>query len=107
MQVLDFELSTGKMVTMKFPRIKHFNTANDVAIHKSPAGKSPSGFAVQMELVKLLVMEVNGKAVSSVERENLDDIFDLGEYTEISEELGTMLGKSGKAKVTVRTISNS
>ena len=92
-------LSTGKVVVLTKLLIETKNNAVQAAAQRLPADSPQAVFNTIMgdELLRLLIISVNGKEIDSVSRENIDSILEFSEYTEISEVVGGMIS-AGESK---------
>jgi hypothetical protein len=59
--------------------------------------------ALQQELLKLLLVSIDGKDLKGQEKENLNSLFTWAEYMEIMNVIKELLGNEGQAKVEVLT----
>lgn len=103
-------LSTGKVVLIRELKIKHQELAM-----KAASGKGSSDnqmlFAtqVQNELLKILIYSVNGKALTDIEKADLDSIFSFAEYTQVMKALGKITntdGDSGEFQLALEIITS-
>jgi hypothetical protein len=85
-------LGTGKVVILREPEINDQETSMALA---APKGKDSPFLLVtiaQKELLKLLILEIDGKRPSKIELEQLSKMFTLGEYNQLQAYLGKMSG---------------
>ena len=73
-------LPTKKTIILREPKISDTRVASQVAGKKAKDNQAYLGVCMQEELVKLLLVEVDGKVLSAVEKEQIDSIFSLKEY---------------------------
>jgi len=78
-----FTLPNKKVVTLGDIKIHHTRTASQVAGAK--AGNNTMHFQVLMqeEMVKLLIIAVDEKVLSATEKENLDNLFTVAEFSQV------------------------
>ena len=85
-------LSSKKEVILREPRISDQETAMQLA---SPRSKDNAMLLVsfsQKELLKLLLLKVDGKTPSKLEIEQLDKMFTLAEYNQLQQVVGKLAG---------------
>lgn len=92
-------LSTGKKVVLRPPTIRDQDVAAQMVSGR--AGDSPMAFTMMIasEIVKLLIVSVNGKALSGVEKDMLDKFFDFQEYGELQMGVKEILGEVKKPQI--------
>lgn len=84
-------LGTGKVVILREPTINDQETA--MALSAPRAKDSPMllvSFA-QKEMLKLMILEVDGKTPSKVELEQLSKMFTLLEFNQLQQYMGKMV----------------
>jgi len=84
-------LSSGKVVLIRDPKIKHQELAVR-AIGSKSTNQIETALLMQKELVKMLVAQINGKAPTSIELENLDDLFSIAEYMQVNQVISQLMG---------------
>lgn len=84
-------------VVLRPALIKDIDMANQLAAAKCQDPKV-MGMKMPQELLRLLIVSVNGKQPTSVERENLDELFTLPEYVSLMEHMQNVMGKSRVAR---------
>jgi hypothetical protein len=87
-------LGTGKVVILREPEINDQEIAMQLA---APKGKDSPMLLVtfaQKELMKLLILEIDGKRPSKIELEQMSKLFTLAEYNQLATYLGKMAGGS-------------
>jgi len=86
-------LSTGKIVLVRDPEIRDQEMAGRVAA-STVKGDSPflMALGMQKEMLKMLVVQINGKAPTVVELENLDGLFSYAEYQQMIKVVGKVAG---------------
>jgi hypothetical protein len=83
-------LSTGKVVILRDPQINDQETAMQVAAPRAKDNPMLMVSFAQKEMLKLLILEVDGKAPSKIELEQLGKMFTLPEYNQLQAYLGKM-----------------
>lgn len=102
-------LSSGKVVLVRDPKIKHQTLAAKAAAPKAGDNNTLLAMYIQQELVKILVAEIDGKAPSLQAMEDLDSIFSVKEYAEMGQVLGKLAGvddQMGKFQIETATSGN-
>ena len=77
-------LSTGKTVLLRDVKIKHTELAAQACAARSNGDANVLMILMQKELMKLLVVQVDGKTPGAVELEDLDELFTMLEYGQLS-----------------------
>lgn len=95
-QVHKVTLSTGKIVHLKDPKIRHQELAMKAIGDKAGSNQAYMGILIQKELVKILLYQVDGKKPSGIELENLDELFSLKEYSQLNSAVSQLIGTGGE-----------
>ena len=74
------------------PKIRDQNMAMDLAAKRAKDNPLLLVTNSQMELLKLLLVQVDGKDISGNDREQLDSLFNLGEYNQMLQVVGQLSG---------------
>lgn len=85
-------LGTKKEVILKQPKISDQETSMQLA--SARAKDSPMllvAFATK-ELLKLLILQIDGKAPAKIDVEQLDKLFTLAEYNQLQQVVGKLSG---------------
>lgn len=90
-------LSTGKEVLLREIEIRHTELAAQAAAPRSGNNETVLGINMQKELLKLLIVQVNGGKPSGAEMENLDKLFTFIEYKQLMQVLKKMAGEDDQA----------
>lgn len=85
-------LSSGKEVLMRDMKIKYQNLALKAVGSKAGDNNSLLGSMMQQELVKILIVQVDGQAVDPKAMEDLDSLFSYQEYLQIVSFVGQLMG---------------
>jgi len=86
-------LGTGKVVLLRDLMIKHQDLAISAASRRvSSDNKAELAVAMQKELIKLLVVQIDSKQPTAIEMENLDGVFTYGEYMQLVQVLEKLTG---------------
>ncbi len=85
-QAIRVTLSTGKVVVIRLPKIKHQEQAMRAVGKKAQGNPELLQFLSGVELIKLLLVKVDKKDFSykDWETKSLDDVFDLKEIKQIT-----------------------
>jgi len=78
-----FTLTTGMEICLREPKIAHTRLASQVAGKKAGDNQAHLSVLVQEEIVKQLLVKVNGSELRAMEKENLDGLFSLKEYNQV------------------------
>lgn len=97
----EMELSTGKKVVVREPEVGDEEKAAQAVGER--AGSSNQAFAVlaQVEIVKQLVISVNGQTLSLKDKHDLKAHLNYAEYNELVAGVTELLGKPKKPKMTM------
>lgn len=94
-------LSSGKIVLLRKMKLSdHENAAESAGMKFSTEAGQRASMA--KELLKSLLVKVNDKAITGLQREALDDMFEIDEYLELIEVVNKTTGigeKKAKPKV--------
>jgi hypothetical protein len=94
-------LTTGKKVIVREPKIKDQDLAASAVAGK--AGENSMSFAmhVQTEVIKQLIISVDGKVLSGQDKEKLDNHFSFQEYSELQLGIKDILGEVKKPQISL------
>lgn len=95
MDAYKVKLSSGKEVILRQIKIKDQELSAKAASRSGDDSKYGMAIAMQKELVKILLVQVNGKPLKAVEKEDLDTLFTYGEYMQLVEVLGKITDTTG------------
>lgn len=92
-------LSTGKVVILREMRISDTEKAAQECAPR--AGGDPMVLNVMMQkaLLKNMLLQVDGKDITGPDREDLDGLFKMSEYTQLMKVVQTMSGGDDVGKV--------
>jgi hypothetical protein len=98
-------LSTGKVVVMRQMKIRHQTLAAQAVGKKAGDNTMAMVMMMQQELIKLLVISIDGRALTGAEREDLDSFLDFPEFQQLQSVVGQMMGGNevGEAKTEIVT----
>lgn len=85
-------LSTGKEVLLRDMKIKYQNLSLRAVGDKAGDNKALLGSMMQQELLKILLVQVDGKAPEKKELENLDSMFSYLEFGQLVRALDQIQG---------------
>lgn len=100
-EVLKFE--GGKTISFRPMKIKDYSMAAEQA-GRAATNQYTFTVALQHELIKLLVVAVDGKKLTATQREDLDQVMSVQEYNACMEYVGEAVGK---APVVSRAIASA
>ena len=92
LNVFKVTLSTKKVVLLRELKIKHQELAAMAASPKAAGDNSMFALLMQKELIKQLIVQINGQAIKPVQLEDLDSLFSFGEYTQLNQVLNKLAG---------------
>lgn len=101
-----FTLPSKKTIVLREPKIADTRTATAVAGPKAKDNQALLGVLMQEELVKALIVKVNDKELSALEKESLDSLFTVKEYSSVLQCVGMISGddeESGKPQMEIVT----
>jgi hypothetical protein len=104
-----FTLSTGKVVEVRDPCIEDQEKAAERAAQGGVAGDNQFLYAMatQNELVKLILVSIDGKKLSGNDKEIFKKKFTSKEYNELLLGVGELMGKPVKPQVSFQKPSGS
>lgn len=85
-------LVSGKIVVLRDLMIKDKNTAAQSASVRSGGDAKLLEAFIQDEILKLLVVSIDGKDVKKSALEDLDSVFSFVEYQQLLMQIGEMIG---------------
>jgi hypothetical protein len=92
MKVIKVTLSSGREVLLRELKIRDQEMAMRNCADKAGTNVILAATMGQKELLKLLIVQVDGKPVKGAETENLDDLFTYSEYMQLMQVLGKLTG---------------
>lgn len=95
MDAYKVKMSSGKEVVLRQIKIKDQELAAKAASRAGDDSKYGMAIAMQKELVKILLVQVDGKALKAIEKEDLDSLFTYAEYMQLVEVLGKITDTTG------------
>jgi len=98
-------LSTGKKVEVREPEIKDQDMAAQLVAVKSGDNAMSFAMMLQSEIIKMLIISVNGKILSGLEKDQLDQVFTYQEYGELQMGIKDILGEVKKPQINLVKIS--
>ncbi len=100
----ELKLSTGKKVVLRQPEVGDQETAAENVTNQSD-NQYIFGMNVQKELLKLLLVSIDGKKLNGTEKENLKSLFTLPEYNQLILGVGSFLEKPEMPQINFVSIS--
>lgn len=99
MNVYKFVLPTGKIIFLKEMKIADTQLAAKMAGKKVTSGNNlEMGIALQTELIKLLLVQVDDKTLTHADKNNLDDLFTMKEFRFVNKALEKMQGDDSEGE---------
>lgn len=99
-------LSTHKIVVLREPTIRHTELAAQAAAPRAGGDPHLLGMMANKEMLKFLIIEIDGKRPSRSELENLDKLFTLKEYSQLQKVVQKLGGVEGNEEPVIE-IGNS
>lgn len=90
----EFELDTGKVFRFRTPEIADYEMAMMAAGRTGGDNAMLMSFNMQKELLKQLLVSIDGRALTSIDREKLQTLVTTEEYLGLVEVMQQFLGKS-------------
>jgi hypothetical protein len=81
--VFKVTLGSGKVVILRELKIQHQELAAKAAAPRAGDNAMLLAMAMQKEIIKMLLVEIDGHVLSANEKENLDKILSYKEYNQI------------------------
>jgi hypothetical protein len=99
-------LSSGKEVLFKPMKIKYQNLALRAVGNKADGNSALLGSMMQEELLKILLVQIDGKSVDKKLVEDLDGLFAYEEYLQVCSVIAQLMGGQslGELKTEIVTI---
>lgn len=85
-------LSGGKEVLLKEMKLKYQNLALQAIGNKAKDNQMLAGSLMMQELLKILILQVDGKAPKAAELESLDDLFSYKQLSQLQSVVGKLVG---------------
>ena len=93
LSVYKFTLGTGKVVYLREPDIGDTEIATKIAGKEAgPDNNAYLGILFQRELVKLLLVQIDNKRLSIIEKNQIKTLLNLKEYNQILKAVKQILG---------------
>lgn len=98
MNAIKVTLSTGKVVILRELKISHTELAAQEVAPRANGDANVLQLLMQKALLKNLLIQVDGKDLSAAEREDMDELFSIGEYSQLLKVVQKVSGgdESGK-----------
>lgn len=101
MEVTKFTLSSGKEIFLKEPTVGDTETAAKVAGKKAgPDNQVYLGVILQKEMLKILLVAVDGKQLSLSDKEQIDKLLSYKEYNQALKAVQMVLADEGNESLT-------
>ncbi len=84
-------LSTKKTVVMRDLKIKHQELAAMAAGNRAKGNAYLHALLLQKEILKQIIVEIDGKPLKGIQLEDLDALFTFAEYTQLNKFLMKMM----------------
>lgn len=85
-------LTGGKVVLLREMKIRHQRLASQAAQSSASDNPITVGMAMAEEILKLLIVQVDGKDVAKASLEDLDSVFKYAEYQQLMRVMEKLMG---------------
>jgi len=92
-------LSTNRVVILREFELRHQRAAVEVAGARANNNQALLGMLIQDEILKQLVVSIDGEKVSRPKLETIDRIFSAVEYRELMKVIEQMVGEAATPKI--------
>lgn len=92
LNVVKVTLSSKKVVLIRELKIKHQELAAMAASPRANGDNAMFALLMQKELLKQLIVSINGQPVKPGQLEDLDSLFSFAEYTQLNQVLNKLVG---------------
>jgi hypothetical protein len=96
--VVKVTLSTQKVVLLRVMKISDTENAAQQVAKRADGDSSLMQVMMQKALLQSLLVSIDGKALNALEREDLDSILSMGEYTQLLKVVGKLAGGDDAGK---------
>jgi hypothetical protein len=99
-------LSSGKVVLLREPKIRDQEFAAIAASPKSKGDQNLLGLFAAKEMLKCLIVQIDGRAIRPVETEDLDSLFSPKEYGQLMKVMGQLMEGDDGGKYQIEAVSS-
>jgi hypothetical protein len=99
-------LGTGKEVLLREIKIKHQELAMRAVGSAAGDNSTLLAYLTQKEMLKMLIVQINGKDMKPAELEDLDELFSYAEFMQLAQVLGQLAGGSDMGKFQLELVSS-
>lgn len=92
-------LDSGKVVLLRNLEIRHYRQAAEAAAHRANNNNLIFNLYVQDEILKLLMISIDGKSLTDLEKESFDKLFTAKDYNQLMLIIAEIIGKANRPKV--------
>ena len=107
LQVAKVTLSYGKVVLIREMKVSDTEKAAQMVAQKASGDSNMLQILMQKALLQILLVQVDGKALTGMEKEDIDSLFKMGEYTQLLKVIGKMYGEDEKGKEPLVEFANA
>jgi hypothetical protein len=104
--VVKATLSTGKVVLLRTVTIRDTEYAAAAVANRANGDANLLQLFMQRELLKNLIVKVDDRELSPTEKEDLDSIFNMGEYTQLLTVVKKVSGGDEKNEPAIEVVSS-
>lgn len=98
-------LSSGKEVLLREMKIRYQNLAIKAVGSKAGDNQAMMGSLMQQELLKQLIVQINGKPITAKELENLDEAFSYIEFVQLLQVVQKLMGGDSMGEFQTEIVS--
>lgn len=95
MSLTKITLTTGKTITIRNMLIADYRNAAVAAGKMGGTDQLSLTMNMGIELAKILIVDVDGRKLSSLEKENLDSLFTINEFVAVNKLVSSFLEEAG------------
>lgn len=91
-QVVKVTLSSGKVVLLHQVKISHTEQAAEMCSRRANGDSNLLQVFMNKALIQILLFQVDGKELTAAQKEDLDSIFSVAEYSQLLKVVGKISG---------------
>ena len=92
-------LSSGKEVLLRDMQIKYQRMAMQAVGKRGEGNSALLGTMAVEEVIKTLIVQIDGQEISAKDKEDLDSLFSFAEFRQISQVVGKLMGGEESGEV--------
>lgn len=99
-------LFSGKVVVLRELRVRHQEQAAQIAASQSDGNHTLLQLKMNKELLKLLIVSIDGKTPKPIELEDLDNLFSFKEAAQLYHVLNQLAGSEDLGKYQIEHVNS-